>query len=154
MRSPEHGRRREAGFAVADEAGRRQRRRIPGSPAFFFSFPPTLRWCGFQMGAAREPLLFLPRYTSLLCSFSSRAPLFRSVSSRAPLFLPRASPFHGCGVHPTPWRARRRHTHGSHGELDASIGKSPRRLGDAMRTMLTIATNRTISTYHRRWALS
>jgi hypothetical protein len=33
MRSPEHGRRREAGFAVADEAGRRQRRRIPGSPA-------------------------------------------------------------------------------------------------------------------------
>ena len=73
MRSPEHGRRREAGFAVADEAGRRQRRRIPGSPTFF-SFPPTLRWCGFQMGAAREPLPFLPRDTSLFCSFPPARP--------------------------------------------------------------------------------
>jgi len=69
MRSPEHGRRREAGFVVADEG----RRRIPGSPAFF-SFPPTLRWCRFQMGAAREPLPFLPRDTSLFCSFPPARP--------------------------------------------------------------------------------
>jgi hypothetical protein len=41
-------------------------------------------------------------------------------------------PFRSCGVCPTPWR---RHTQGGRSGHNASIGKSPRRLGDASITL-------------------
>ena len=131
MRSPEHGRRREAGFAVADEAGRRQRRRIPGSPAVPPSSSLSLplsdgadsRW------APRVSPFFSSRATPPFYAPFPPARPFPAPSPPARIAFSRVRrPSDALASEATPyarkpWRARR---------LNWKIAQTPRRrLGDA-----------------------